>query len=217
MIDIPIQQYLNEAVREEREEKEITSWHISRLGSCLRGLYLERIGEKPDTEFDDRTLRVFSVGKMFEDWFVSLLVAKPIKTETQVRIESRELGVSGYADFVAEYKGEKKVYEIKTKHSKSFWYMEKEGKPMRQHQYQLWMYLHLLDIDEGAILYISKDDLALAEYPVYKNDESIKQEVFNELDLLNKAWKDKNPSILPLPEEPWKGKYCRFHSKCLKL
>lgn len=216
-MNIPIQQLINNAVRE-REKKEITSWHISRLGSCLRGLYYERIGAKPDTEFDDRTLRVFEVGKMFEDWVVGKLETQPIKIDTQVRVEDKKLGVSGYADVVATYKDTTKVYELKTKHSRSFWYMKKEGKPMRQHEYQLWMYLWLLNIEEGALIYISKDDLSILEYPVYRNDKKLRKEVGTIITLLNWAWRSKDPSILPLPKDgSWQSKYCRFHSHCKKI
>jgi len=222
-MNIPIQEILNNAVRGDREKKEITSWHVSKLGSCLRGIYLERSGVKPDTEFDDRTLRVFSVGNMFEDWLVDKIKDK-VKIETQVRVEDLELNVSGYADFVAELDGEKKVYEIKSKHSRAFWWMEKQGKPSRQHQYQLWMYLYLLKIDEGAIIYLSKDDLMMKEYPVYRNDESIKKEVFEQLELLNTAWKNQTPEILPLPEngrwgnqKDFHSKYCRYHKSCIKI
>ena len=216
-MNIPVQEILNKTIREGREKREITSWQVSKLGSCLRGIYLERLGVKPDREFDDRTLRVFNVGKMFEDWFISLLGQKGLKAETQVRVEDLELNVSGYADLVAEYKGEKKVYEIKTKHSNAFHYMRKEGKPMRQHQYQSWIYLYLLGIKEGAIIYLSKDDLSILEYPVFLNDKSIEDEITKELFLLNWAWQKKDPTLLPLPEEEWKGRYCRFHKSCIAL
>jgi len=215
MTEIPIQNLMNKAIAEERrEKKEITSWHISKLGSCLRGLYLERMGVEPDQPFDDRTLRIFNVGNIFEDWLTELL-KKKLKLETQVRVEDKKLNVSGYADAVIEYEGKKKAYEIKTKNSRSFWYMQKEGKPMRQHEYQLFMYLYLLDIDEGSIVYISKDDLAILEYPVFRNDKKLEKEVMDRIGLLNKAWKLKDPSVLPLPDKKdWQAKYCRWHNQC---
>jgi len=215
-MSIPIQQFINEAVNEKREKKEITSWHISKLGSCLRGIYYERLGVKPDKEFDDRTLRVFSVGKMFESWLIDKIKDK-VKIEEQVRVEDKKLGVSGYADFVAEVDGVKKVYEVKSKHSRSFWYMKKRGKPQRQHEYQLWTYLYLLGIDRGSLIYLSKDDLAILEYPVLLADEKLKGEVMTEIKLLNEAWKKKDPSLLPLYEDKdWRSKYCRYHSYCKK-
>lgn len=219
IMSIPLQNILNEAIGSQRQDKrEITSWHVSKIGSCMRGMYLERLGVEPDIGFDERTLRVFSCGRIFENWFVDLLRNRwDIKIETQPRVENKELGVSGYADFVAEYGGIKKVYEVKSKHSKAFWWMKKEGKPMRQHEYQLWLYLYLLKIEQGLIIYLSKDDLSILEYPVELNDKELEKEVMEQLELLNRAWREKDISILPLPDKDiWQAKYCRWHTKCVK-
>jgi hypothetical protein len=217
---IPIQEIINKKILQAREErnKPIESWHCSKLGSCLRGVYFERLGIKPDKEFDGRTLRVFDVGKMFENWVMGLITDQVgVKFDTQVRVEDKKLNVSGLADLVLDYQKEKKVYELKTKHSRAFWYMVEKGEGAnRHHQYQLWLYLKLLKIKEGSIIYISKDDLTMAEFPVLLSDKKIEAEVMNELDLLNRAWKMKDPTILPLPEKnDWKAKYCRYHSHCL--
>jgi hypothetical protein len=217
-----IQQLINNAVNVKREKKEITSWHISKIGSCMRGIYLERLGKKPDKPFDDRILRVFSVGHQMEDWLCDLIKDSPgiKKTETQLRVEDEKLGVSGYADLFIEYEdGKKRLYEIKTKHSKAFWWMDKKGEDAQlQHQYQLWMYLYLLNIEKGSIVYLSKDDLCVLEFPVFRDNEKLKKEVFEILDLLNKAWKLKDPSILPLPDkDDWRAKFCNYHKQCVKL
>lgn len=226
---IGIQQLINNSLREKDEARskdyKQTSWHISSLGSCLRGIYLKRAGEKLDKGFDDRQLRVFDMGNKIEDWIVDLLKTQDIKVETQARVEDKELGVSGYADVVVEKDGEKEVLEIKSKHSKSFWWMDKKGGgAQRSHQYQLWMYLWLLDIEKGKIIYVSKDDSAILEYPIFRNNEDLKRECFEQIDLLNRAWKAKDPSLLPLPvngkwgnDNDFHSKYCDFHSKCIKV
>lgn len=213
---------INEAIKEEeREKKEITSWHCSKLGSCLRGIYLDRIGAKPDEELNERTLRVFHCGNIFEKWLIDLISIKKkeedYEIETQKRVEDKELGVSGRVDLIIRKKDEI-VFEIKSKHSQAFWYMLRNGKPMEQHEQQLWIYLYLLNIPKGILVYISKDDLAIQQYEVYLADGRLKEKVFYQLDLLNKAWKKKDPSILPLPEEKsWQAKYCQYHSQCVKL
>ncbi len=215
---IPIQELINKSLKR-REKKEITSWHISKLGSCLRGIYFERLGVKPDTPLDDRTLRVFDMGNKVERWIIDLIEAHQINMETQVRVEDKKLGVSGYADAVIEYDGEKEVLEIKSKHSRSFWWMDKKGEgAQRQHQYQIWTYLYLLNIAKGSIIYISKDDLAILQYPILLNNKELKKEVMEELRLLNLAWEKKDTSVLPLyDEKDWRSKYCRYHTNCLKV
>lgn len=218
---IPIQEMINESVQRD-DKKEMTSWHASGVGSCLRGQYFQRLGVEPDEGFDDRTLRVFQCGRLFEDWVVDLIKKRDdievLDDEgKQIYVRDDDLDVSGYVDLMVEYEGKKKIYEIKSKHSKSFWYMKRDGKPMRHHEYQLWIYLKLLEIEEGGLVYVSKDDLAILEYPVFLEDRKLEKEVTERLRLLNKAWEEKDPSVLPLPENEWRAKYCRFHSHCLKV
>lgn len=204
-----------------REKKEITSWHASGLGSCPTGRYLERLGVEPDEGFDERTLRVFSAGSKFEEWILGLakqgIGKAKIELTEQVRVEDKELGLSGYADAVVELPGGNKVvYEIKSKHSNSFHWMKKRGEgAMRQHQMQVWAYLKVLRIHEGRILYISKDDLSFLEFPVKLTNMELAKEVLDELAMLNEAWSKKLPPPVLFDEKDWRAKYCRWHKKCL--
>jgi len=222
MKKIDIQNLINDFVRKENEEnkRKAKNWHSSSLGSCLRGQYLKRLGVKPDQEFDDRTLRVFSCGKIFENWVVEILKKqKSIKIKTQVRAENKDLDLSGYADLILSNKKEGIVYELKSKNSKSFWYMADKGEgAMKQHQLQLFSYLYMLGFKEGKIVYIEKDTLSILEYPVLLSNRELEKEFLDELNLLNTAWKLKDPKILPLPKKDnWKGRYCQYHKQCVNL
>ena len=85
-----IQKFINEELNKESKDDEITSWHSSQLGSCLTGAYLRRIGTKPDVSFDDRTLRVFGMGRFVENWVVEVLKKTDLKIKTQGHIEILE-------------------------------------------------------------------------------------------------------------------------------
>ena len=195
------------------EDKEVTSWRPSRIGACRTGLYLERLGVKPDTEFDARTLRVFETGKIFERWISDLLKQEARTYQEQVRLEWPEQDVTGYADALVN---DMLVYEYKTKHSKSFWYMKDKGEgPSLHNQMQLWLALKILDKPEGRLCYISKDDLSILEYIVFLKNESLEKATMEELRVLNLAWKEK---VAPRPiKDPkdWRNRYCRWHQGCL--
>ena len=95
-----LEDLINQEVNKHEDHK-VKSWNASKLGSCLTGIYLERLGVKPDVEFDNRTLRVFSAGKIFESWVTELIHDQPGQTvERQVRVEIPELDLTGYADLV---------------------------------------------------------------------------------------------------------------------
>ena len=205
-----IQDALNESLkRDERDEKEQTSWHASSLGMCPTGLYLQRKGVPADTEFDERTLRVFKAGHIFEQFVVDLIKEK-LPIETQVRVESDKYNFSGYADLVVN----DLVYEIKSKHSRGFWHMEKEGNGSIHNRMQLWAYLEFLGKPEGRLLYISKDDMSILEYVVKRDDEELRKAVLLQLDMLNRAWKEELPPPVLFDKKDWRAKYCRLHDKC---
>lgn len=218
VLPFTIQDLINNEVKpKETKTNGQTHWHPSALGSCLTGVYLGRKGEKPDKDFDDRTLRVFSVGKMFENWLVDLVKKSGIKSETQVRIDWPEYDVGGYADLVVSVDDSKIVYEVKSKHSKAFWYMNDKNEGANiQHKMQLWTYLKVLNIPEGRLIYLSKDDLAILEYIILLNDSYLEKKVTNELKILNQAWKEQLPPPVQFPVDDWRAKYCRYHSKCIK-
>jgi hypothetical protein len=219
-----------------REKKPITSWHASGFGSCPTGRYLERLGVAPDEEFDERTLRVFSAGSKFEEWLLDLAAGslpELVEMQRQVRIELPDWNVTGYADAMVtiqleqpetiRFKGGEEtvfkkmlIYEIKSKHSQAFHWMRKLGEgAMRQHQMQVWLYMHALKIEEARVLYVSKDDLSFAEYPVFHQDVKLGEEVALEAALLNRAWAEKLPPKPIADEKAWQNRYCRWHKSCV--
>ena len=213
-----IQTIINDKLATPREERKPTSWNASKLGTCLTGVYLERLGIPPDEEFDARTLRVFSAGKTFEQWIIEMAKTPDVKFEEQVRIELPEYDVTGYADLVCEINGEKIIYEIKSKNSRAFWYMEKQKEGANfHHKMQAWLYMKALNIPEARILYVSKDDLCLLEYPIKLDDQELAETTLNELRVLNEAWKQQLPPPVPKWEkkDQWKASYCRWHKQCV--
>jgi len=226
MNKINIQEIINKSVRgKRRKHHEQKTWYVSSLGSCLTANYLARKGIATK-EFDDRTLRVFKVGNMFEDWLVEQVAEGEKDFETQIgmggkvvngeliKSKKEDSEISGYADLRIG----NMIYEIKTKHSKAFWYMNKRHMgPNRQHEYQLWTYLKLLNKPEGRLVYLSKDDLAILEYPVFLKDKELESEVMNEINILNEAWEKGLPPKPVEDKKDWRYKYCSNHKKhCLK-
>jgi hypothetical protein len=214
-----IQELINQSLKREEHKKE--SWWPTDLGKCLSGAYYRRLGAKPDKEFTDRQLRIFKCGNLFED-FIAEQVKKSgngYKIETQARIKLPEYDLTGYADLRISGENTDLVYEIKSVHSRKFWYMEKREGPDEHYMLQLWIALYALKVKEGRLIYVSKDDLTIAEYPVYLNDERLKSMALGELAILNEAWSKKEPP----PPEPaikdgkinWKARWCDYHSQCL--
>lgn len=212
MNDFAIQQMINDAIKADNEEYVQSSFHASSLGSCLTGAYLTRKGICKK-EFDDRTLRVFHCGKMFEDWVVSLLEKSGKHVEKQKRVEIEALNASGKIDIICDGK----LFEVKSKNSQAFTYMVKKGEgAQHQHKLQVWFYLHCLGMQRGDILYISRDDLRMAQYPVMLDDKELEADVMRELTILNEAWKQGLPPPPITDKKDWRYRYCDCHEEhCL--
>lgn len=201
-----IQTIINDSLKRD-EKKEKTSWWPTDMGKCLTGVYLHRLGVdgKP---FDDRTLRVFEVGKMFEQYVVDKLKEAAVKHEEQVRLKWPERDVTGYGDVLITAP-ETMLYELKSKHSRGFNYL-----PSRHNEQQLWLGLKCLEIEDGRLLYVSKDDLRVAEYQVRLSDGELEEEVMHQLDVLETAWWNKLPPMPP-DSKSWLARYCSRHEDCV--
>jgi len=80
------------------------------------------------------------------------------------------------------------VYEIKSINSMIFWskkdYLQ-EAYP--HHRLQLFWEIKATGLPEGRILYISKDDLTMAEFPIYANDEKLNELYEADVKLMTKC------------------------------
>jgi hypothetical protein len=211
---LSLQDLIDEAVRE-REEKDKTSWWPTDLGKCLAGAYWRRMGALPDREFADRQLRVFAAGRLFEEFVVRQVAARTEDYETQLRIELPEHDLTGYADLRVGGV----LYEVKSVHSRKFWWMQRrrEG-PDRHALMQLYVGMMALGLPEGRLVYVSKDDLCIVEYPVSLKDQRLREAVLADLEALNRAWRDNVPPE-PVPaleggKLNWRATYCDFHASC---
>lgn len=199
-----------------REEYTKNSWWATDLGGkCLAGAYYRRLGTKPSREIEERVLRVFKAGQLFEDFVINTIQNEATSIETQVRIELPEHDLTGKVDVIVNGI----PYELKTVHSDKFWYMEKLNKgPDLHYKTQLWVYLEALKKEQGRLVLISKDDLTIKEYIIFRNDEELRKIVMEELSILNQSWQTKIPPLPPPAvvdgKVNWMCRYCNYHDHC---
>ena len=224
-----IQQAINDSVMPKEGDKHPkNSWYPTDMGKCLRGVYLARKGVEAYREVDVRMQRVFQCGHMFEAFVIAKVKEHADKNnytiESQKRILIPELDVTGYLDLKVTTPKESIIYDVKTKNSNAFWYMNKYNKgPDRHYLEQVWTYLKAENVQRGAVFYVSKDDLTLLEYPVRLDDETLATSVMGQLKLLNDCWK--NDVLPPMAENivigddgkptlNWQARYCNWHATC---
>jgi len=90
------------------------------------------------------------------------------------------------------------LYEIKSINSMAFWnkkdYLQ-EAYPW--HRLQCWLYLKANKKPEGRVLYISKDDLMTAEFPIYLNDKKMEEIVQKDMEEMTEFIRQKKEPPKP--------------------
>jgi hypothetical protein len=206
--------------------------HCSSLTKCLRGLVLEMLGAKKDKELDTRKLGVFKAGNLFEDFIIDSLGDRVIHKQREYVYKYKNLTLVGRSDYTINDDGIMRVGENKSVHSDSFWYREAEGTLVawnNQVQLQIYMWLERELFGnqwEGVFSYVSKDDVTVIGAPVKFNPLIINEVVIPILDLINEAYTNKDPNLVPLPamsvynrarhqyQTNWIATYCDFHDQC---
>lgn len=212
----PIQNLIDKALKPEERERS-GKWNPSKFGYCYRAQYWNRKDEPKSNPPDARTYRVFKAGYLFEEFVTSLL--QNYKPELQVKVEEED--VLGYSDIVIG----NEAMDVKSQHSKSFWYMDKPEFNIIEDKKGNWLqvlyYAYRLKKDYGRLIFISKDDLCIKEFiqPVNKFWVG---EIENELKELRRIWKaNKLPPAKPRCKKKkngyWMCNYCDFKDKCFEL
>ncbi len=215
-----IQELIDKAlVRKPRERS--GKYNPSSFGMCYRQQYWNRKDEPQSNPPDARALRVFKAGQLFHDFVQGILIDKhELVFATDVKVESDD--VLGFADMVSD----NEVIDIKSQHSKSFWWMKKKNCDIKEEKYSNWLqvlyYARELKKDFGRLVFISKDDLCIQEY-VQPLDYYWRNEISTELVKLMAYWLNE---ILP-PAEPrckpnkkgeyWHCNYCNWKDKCAEI
>jgi len=159
-----IVEYLEARRAEEHKPRKIGVYYASELGSeCLRQSYFRYTVEKPLESF---TLGVFTIGDLLHDWFEESI--KEILEEQGHKVEI-EKEVPPYKYDLFEIHGRADLYiddsfvvDIKTVSPNTFKYQL----PKQPHIAQVNFYIHQLEAEKGAIIYLDKYALRIRNYEV---------------------------------------------------
>jgi CRISPR/Cas system-associated exonuclease Cas4 (RecB family) len=142
-------------------------FHPSRLGSCLRMLWLDHKGaprdSAPTSEDLLREHLIFETGTYIGAMIQNLCEAAGVLVQREVPIVDKAQGILGHADGTLLIDKVDYVLEIKTINSRG---MMNLVKPQDSHLRQTHAYMKSLGIMQGIILYIEKDRHTVKEFVV---------------------------------------------------
>lgn len=222
----------------ETERKPDGTWHPSSISGCLRKALYDYTGVPKSNPHDARTSRVFRVGHLLHEFLQEAVAASDdvLVDYAEVKLDYPDIRVSGAVDgLVQHFDGTWEVLEYKTINSNAFRYNDL---PKEDHKLQAGIYLLVLRehggvAANGAVIpplgdlltsvrfvYLSKDDLKIAEYDMPWTDE-LEAEIRSRLYTLEYHLEEQTlPDRLPLvekktgPARDYRCGYCPFLDTC---
>lgn len=213
-----IQELIDQALAKKEDRIRSSKFSPSSFGRCFRYQFWNRKNEPISNPIKPRVERVFKAGNLFHDFVQGVILKENPNAQKEVPIEIDD--VKGYADLVLE----DEVIDLKSQHSKAFWYRSKlEWKDVEIKIYnnilQVMFYAIELKKLKARLVYISKDDLCIQEYSLTVNDKW-KEEIEKELLVLRNFWtKNELPPAVPRAYLNNQGEsvecgYCGFKDTC---
>lgn len=212
---------LDKYLEDNNEKRELKGFNASGMGHCFLERYWERQGKEKD-DLESRKLRVFEVGNIIHEFLQNVAKQatniKVLECESELQLDGF---IFGHPDLLIEVDGKLILYDIKTVHSKKFHYSvnPRKGNPQDDLGYIAQLHTYALMLSEKyprlvdcRILYVSKDDLCMAE-KAYPFTEYARNTVLKEINKLKEMW-EKQEEPQAIPQEDWQCNYCGFQSKC---
>jgi len=130
--------------------------------------------------------------------------------------------VLGFADLIINWQGEEAVGEIKTTMQESYVSKQAKSAGAGYHLLQVLIYMRVLGLNKGFLLYENKNNQRLLLVPVVWNVANTKlvDDAFAWMDKVYKNWQADTPEQSTLPKRPFKSiksvvcKTCPFRTHC---
>ena len=215
-----IQALIDKAFEPDKERVRSGKYSPSSLGKCYRAQFWNRKNEPQSNPPDQRTRRIFKCGDLFHDFVQNTIIAGNSEVAKEVPVENG--GFKGRADLVI---GDE-VIDIKSQHSKSFWYRRNlDWNKLKTKLYcnilQVVFYAVQLEKPKARLVFVSKDDLVIQEYPIEVSKWVL--ELAQEIKNLTEIWeKQELPPALPRAYPNEKGGfsecgYCSWLDLCNRI
>lgn len=168
--------------RDTAREIETDGFHPSALGikcgKCARrDVYLLR-GTRKKANFNARVLRIFAVGHAIHERIQSTIYAMPdAEFESEVEITYLDPPISGHADGVLTWEGNRILLEVKSIGQDGFINRRKWKKPKPEHFAQANIYAYILGLEWIYVLYECKNDQDFEVFKVKADYEAAEKQI----------------------------------------
>lgn len=203
-------------LKREQRPKPVGKYYPSEIGNCIRKVWYSY---KFPMEMEPRLIRIFEVGNIMHDFVVKVLKSEKnseielVKSEFPFKEIIDDFEISGRIDNLVLIKASGKSVLVEVKSSRDVNHIN-EAMPHNISQLQL--YMHYLNVHDGILLYIGKNDLSAKVFNI-KYDKDDAERIIKRFKALHKMLKS---DILPKAEARenqktlWMCRYCEYSERC---
>lgn len=207
---------IEQHLHREHYPKTIGKYYPSEIGSCLRRVWFSY---KYPRKTEPGLFKIFQVGNILHDFIVEVLRSKKtpevelIRSEFPFKMDMKDFMVSGRVDNLILLKIHGKLVLVEVKSTK---YVDSIEKPQLHHERQIQVYMHVLGVANGMLLYVQKDNLETRSFEV-EYERAKAEQVIERFKLLHKCLSENK---VPEPEAKedkrmqWMCKYCDYADRC---
>jgi len=192
--------------------KQSNSFAPSSTNQCPRYMIYRLRGFEQKVEFSGRTRRIFDLGNRAEDFLGDMFRNLGILLDEQIPVSIDSPPVHGFADFLIDWDGPKPV-ECKSINDAGFMWRRNYRKPKDEHYRQLQFYLEAMDMEEGFVIYICKNDSNMLPLLV-KRDREFMQKILKKYDKIYKAFENDQIPLRPYKQTSEKCQRCDAREYC---
>lgn len=141
-------------------------FHPSRLGACMRQVFMAHFCEESEDKTGDTLLRewmIFETGTYLGVFFQNLCERAKCLVKREAPIKNPKLRIIGHADGIVQIGGTTYVLELKTINDRGY---ATTTSPKGDHIRQVHAYMKGLGINKTIIIYINKNTGQLKEFVV---------------------------------------------------
>ncbi len=215
---INFNEMIDNHLKREHKPKDVGRYYPSEIGMCLRKTWYSY---KFPMEIKPELQRIFEAGNIMHGFVVEVMKSEKnshvqlLKSEFPFTQDIDDFTISGRIDNLLLVKASNKEVLVEVKSSADIGYV-KEAAPHNAVQLQL--YMHLLGIHNGILLYIDKKNLQSKVFEV-KYDKEEAEKIIERFRALHSSLVSGN---IPEPEARsssktlWMCRFCEYSDKCYK-
>jgi CRISPR/Cas system-associated exonuclease Cas4 (RecB family) len=209
-----IEQHIQKEVRPKNHGR----YYPSEIGTCMRKVYYSYTIPRP-IKIDLQ--KIFEVGNIMHDFIAEVLRSeknpevKLLDSELPFKLDMKDFVISGRIDDLLLITASDKKLLVEVKSTSN---VEMVDEPRDENVMQLQLYMHVMKIHDGVLLYVDKRNLLTRSFTI-AYDEDQAAEALNRFLLLHRAL---NERALPEPEGRttrkgsigWMCKGCEWREEC---